>query len=147
MVSFYKKDFTTLSEKEDYGRPDIVVLDPGTYDMEVYRVEHFSNKAGTGSVLAITFFVADGEKYAKEYINYPHSNDTTEWHGRKQLRALTDITGGFHHHAQIEGKKVRARVCIGEGDRPRNQFEFLAPEPVMDHTQQGAGPAEKQFWA
>ena len=153
MVSFYKKDFTTQAEKERYGRPEVSMLPPGTYELLIHRVEHFTNKAQTGKLLAITFsLVNTGNEeptFAKEYINFPHTNDTTEWHGRKQLRALTDIVGGFHHHAALEGKRVTARVSVSEGDRPRNQFEFLHPQMA-----ENAGPPplepnpqEKQFWS
>jgi hypothetical protein len=152
MVAFYKKDFTTLEEKEQYGRPEISVLQPGTYDLVIHRVEHFKNKAGTGHVLSIIFAVSEqgaehNPRFAKEYINYPHSNDTTEWHGRKQLRALTDVVGGFHHHCQIEGKRVSTRISISDGDRPRNQFEFISPQQHDAPPAAAPAPGDRAFWS
>jgi hypothetical protein len=155
MVSFYKKDFDTQAEKERYGRPEISTLPPGTYEFIIHRAEHFTNKAQTGKVLAITFSVVntgnDEPMFAKEYVNYPHSNDTTDWHGRRQLRSLTDIVGGFHHHAELEGKRVNARVSVSEGERPLNQFEFVHPQMTqstqqMEPESQEPPPQEKQFW-
>ena len=115
----------TAEEKEAFGRPDIQVLEPGTYNLLIERVEQFTNRQGTGKVLSFVF-VTQG-RHAKTYINYPHRDEKPDWHGRRNLRELIDALGieGFAHHRDLEGKIVGARVSILQGERPKNGFEFI----------------------